>query len=49
MMNKGFLHRSKDASETLDIEKMKNKEFELLNKELDKQYRKFSKNTKDMN
>lgn len=29
--------------ETLDIEKDEEQEFELLNKELDKQYRKFSK------
>ena len=50
MMNKGFSYtEAKDAFETLDIEKDEEQEFELLNKELDKQYRKFSKNTKDMN
>ncbi|MCO4636987.1 RecA regulator RecX [Streptococcus infantarius subsp. infantarius] len=44
MMNKGFSYtEAKDVFETLDIEKDKQQEFELLNKELDKQYRKFSK------
>ncbi|TDE67055.1 recombination regulator RecX [Streptococcus sp. KCJ4932] len=44
MMNKGFSYtEAKDAFETLDIEKDEEQEFELLNKELDKQYRKFSK------
>lgn len=44
MMNKGFSYtEAKDAFETLDIEKDDQQEFELLNKELDKQYRKFSK------
>lgn len=44
MMNKGFSYtEAKDAFETLDIEKDEQQEFELLNKELDKQYRKFSK------
>ena len=44
MMNKGFSYtEAKDAFETLDIEKDEEQESELLNKELDKQYRKFSK------
>ena len=44
MMNKGFSYtEAKEAFETLDIEKDEQQEFELLNKELDKQYRKFSK------
>lgn len=44
MMNKGFSYtEAKEAFETLDIEKDEEQEFELLNKELDKQYRKFSK------
>lgn len=44
MMNKGFSYtEAKDAFETLNIEKDEEQEFELLNKELDKQYRKFSK------
>ena len=44
MMNKGFSYtEAKEAFETLDIEKDDQQEFELLNKELDKQYRKFSK------
>ena len=44
MINKGFSYtEAKEAFETLDIEKDEQQEFELLNKELDKQYRKFSK------
>ncbi|WP_288274853.1 recombination regulator RecX [uncultured Streptococcus sp.] len=44
MMTKGFSYsEAKDAFDTLEIEKDEEQEFYLLNKELEKQYRKFSK------
>lgn len=45
MMNKGFSYsEAKIAFENLEVEKDSEQEFELLYKELDKQYRKYSKN-----
>ena len=44
MMNKGFSYsEAKIAFENLEVEKDSEQEFELLYKELDKQYRKYSK------
>lgn len=43
-MNKGFSYsEAKIAFENLEVEKDSEQEFELLYKELDKQYRKYSK------
>lgn len=44
LMNKGFSYtEAKNAFENLEIEKDDDQEFELLSKELDKQYRKYSR------
>lgn len=44
LMNKGFSYtEAKSAFENLEIEKDDDQEFELLSKELDKQYRKYSR------